>query len=319
MIRALTLFVMFTGIAGGVTSAAAAPDGPIRVSASVDRPAMWIADRVTYTVEIACPRGLDILTGDLDRDRLKVTGLDVIGANTQRVDEGNGVRYTFTYTLTTYRADVAAPAIDSFPVRYYRARPGQRPEDAAPVGTVMVPAVAIAFRSLLPDERSGFDVRDSRPLPVGWLPYRALLPVGIGLLLLSAIPVAVLVTATVRHVRQRGAGRPTRHAKQEVRTTLAELRALDASDPQTRREAFARLDALVRNYVARLTGVQARSLTTGTLVEALDHWSSQIPVQSLAELLDACELARFAPQPLRPSADVWRTALEQADRIVTGG
>jgi len=316
MIRTLMLVLVVTGWA---TSAPGAPNASIRISAAVDRPAMWIADRVTYTVEIACPGGLDILTDDLDRDRLKLTGLDVIGADSQRTDEGTGVRYTFTYILTTYRADVAAPAIDSFPVRYYRTRPGQRSEDAAPAGTVMVPAVAIAFRSLLPDARSGFDVRDGRPLPVGWLPYRALLPVGIGLLLVSALPVALLATAAVRRVRRPTGGRPARHAKEEARATLAELRALDVSDSRTRREAFGRLDALVRRYVEGLAGVQARSLTSGALVEAVDHRSLQIPLQSLVGLLDACELARFAPPALQPSAGVWDAALEHADRIVTGG
>ena len=244
----------------------------------------------------------------------------MIGADSRRMDDGDGVRYTFTYTLTTYRTDVAAPAIDTFPVRYYRARPGQRPEDAAPAGTIMVPAVAITFRSLLPDDRSGVEVRHDRSLPVGWLPYRALVPVGAGLLLVSAIPVALLAAVAVRRVRQRAAGgRPARHAKQDARTKLAELRALDASDPGTRREAFGRLDTLVRGYVESLAGVPARSLPSAALVEALDPRSSQIPRESLATLLDACELARFAPPPLHPSADAWHAALEQADRIVTGG
>ncbi len=312
----LTLLLVAMNLQPAVSTA------EVRVNASTDRPAIWIADRVTYTIEVTCPRGVDILTDDLDRDRLKLTGLEVVSADTRRTDAFDGVRYAFTYVLTTYRADVASPTIEGFPVRYYLTRPGQRAEDAAPAGTVMVPPVAIAFRSLLADDRAGYEIRDRRALPAASLPNGVLLSLGAGLMLLSAVPLALLLARAARtvHTRRRApAGRATRHARQEAHAALAELRALDAADPGARREGFARLDSLVRDYVAGAAGVPARSMTAADLAGALDHGSSRIPPESLAAVLEACEVARFAPDRLQPSRADWDTALEQAERVTGDG
>jgi hypothetical protein len=312
----LTLLLVAMNLQPAVSTA------EVRVNASTDRPAIWIADRVTYTIEVTCPRGVDILSEDFDRDRLKLTGLEVVSADTRRTDALDGVRYAFTYVLTTYRADVASPTIEGFPVRYYLTRPGQRAEDAAPAGTVMVPPVAIAFRSLLADDRAGYEIRDRRALPTASLPNGALLSLGAGLMLLSAAPLALLLARAARtaHTRRRApAGRSMRHARQEAHAALAELRALDAADPGARREGFARLDSLVRDYVADAARVPARSMTAADLAGALDRGSSRIPPESLAAVLEACEVARFAPDRLQPSRADWDAALEQAERVTGDG
>jgi hypothetical protein len=298
----------------------AVPSGPaIRVVAATDRPAMWIADRVTYTIEVQCPRGFDVLTEDLARERLKLTGLEVLSEDTRRVDEADGVRYTFTYVLTTYRADIASPSIETFPIRYYLTRPGQRAEEAAPAGTVMVPAVAIVFRSLLPDDRVSYEIRDVRALPPGSILDGVLLLVGAGLMLASAFPLGVLVFRAARRARTRrraSGARAMRHAMRDAHAARAELLAVDGDDPRGRREAFARLDAVVRDYVNSVTGVQARTMTAAEIAAALDHGSTQIPLESLAAVLEACEVARFAPARLQPSRRDWDTTLEQAGRVI---
>ena len=105
----------------------------------MDRPAIWVADRLTYTVEIACPRGYDVLAGDLARDKLKLTGLEVVSADSSRREEAGVTRYRFDYVLTTLPRRRGDAEIGSFPVRYYLARAGQRPEEAAPAGSIAVP------------------------------------------------------------------------------------------------------------------------------------------------------------------------------------
>ena len=142
--RPLSRFALIVAVMAAAVSPSGAQELPpgLTVTARVDRPAIWIADRLTYTVEIVCPRGLDILTEDLGRDRLKLTGLDLVGSDNSRREEDGVTRYRFEYVLTTYRVDVATPTIGSFPVRYYLTRAGQRPEEAALAGSLTVPAVA---------------------------------------------------------------------------------------------------------------------------------------------------------------------------------
>jgi hypothetical protein len=311
----------FAALVFGLAMASAAEVAAPTATAGVDRPAIWIADRVTYTVEIVCPRGVDILTGDLDRDKLKLTGLEVLSADSRRRSENDAARYTFDYVLTTYRVDVATPAIGAFQVRYYLTGAGQRPEDAAPAGAVTIPAVPIAFRSLLADEQTVYEPRADRPLSSPSLPYTVLAPAGIGLMLVSATPLAFLVVrfATAARARRRDrAGPSARQAKQAARAALDELRALDASEPRARREGFARLDALVRGHLAAIAGVPADGMTVDEIVSALDGRTPQVPVQLLTSVLGSCELARFASPDLHPSLDAWRDAVAEAEQIVSG-
>jgi hypothetical protein len=324
MVRATLMAMLAAMVAAPATLRAqgvpAPPEG-FTVTAGADRPAIFVADRLTYTIEIVCPRGYDILTADLGRDRLKLTGLEVIGDETTRRDEGGVTHYRFDYILTTYRVDVATPAIASFPVRYYLTRPGQRPEEAAPAGSLAVPAVALAFRSLLPDDQAIYDVRDERAVPPPWLPLRALELTGIALIVLSIVPAALVLVRAGRALRARreGAPRSSRHARETAHAALEAVRAADVADPADRRAAFARLDALVRQHVAEVCGVPAAGLTPDELQAALEPCAARVPVPQVISILAACELARYASDDLQPSAQAWRDAVEQAGQVIDRG
>ncbi|MEO6212201.1 MAG: hypothetical protein ABIP65_01115, partial [Vicinamibacterales bacterium] len=93
--------------------------------ARTDRTAMWIGDRITYTIEIVCPAGVDVLEDDLSKEKLQLDGLEVVGAEATRT-EGAGEVTTrrFHYVLTSYRPDVRSRRIAPITVRYYLTRPG---------------------------------------------------------------------------------------------------------------------------------------------------------------------------------------------------
>jgi hypothetical protein len=316
---ALAAFVLCFSIAPEVHAQSTPPEG-FTVTARVDPPAIFVADRLTYTVEIACPRGFDILVADLGRDRLKLTGLEVVSADSSRHEEAGVTRYTFAYVLTTYRVDIATPAIGSFPVRYYLTRPGQRPEEAAPAGSLAVPPVAVAFRSLLPDDQAIYDVRDGQSVPPRWLPYRLLEPVGIALIIIAIVPVVLLLVGLAEGARARrraAAPRSSRHSRQAARAALDEMRAADAADADARREGFARLDGLVRQHLSEVCGVAAAGMTPEEIDAALEPCAARIPVALVTSVLAACELARYASPELQPSIDTWRETIGQAEQILS--
>ena len=297
---------------------AAAPTA-VTVTASVDRPAIWVADRLTYTIEIACAPGVDIVVGDLDRDKLKLTGLEVVSSDVRRREEGGRTRYSADYTLTTYRLDAATLTIDSFPVRYYLARAGQQPQDAAPAGAVTVPPVAVAFRSLLPDDQAIYDVRDQRTVPPRWLPYRLLGLVGLGLVLVSVIPAVLLLIRIVTGARARrraAAPRSSRQTRQAARATLDEIRGADGSNVDGRRLGFARLDALVRQHVAGVCGLPAAGMTPDEIAAALPGCAGRMPIELVTSILAVCELARYGHPDLQPPVEAWEQAVRQAEQIL---
>jgi hypothetical protein len=303
-------------------SGAQEPPSGLTVTARVDRPAIWIADRLTYTVEIVCPRGLDILTEDLGRDRLKLTGLDIVSSNLARRQEGDVTRYVSDYILTTYRVDVPTPSIGSFPVRYYLTRAGQRPEDAAPAGSVLVPEVVVAFRSLLPDDQPGYQARAPQSVPARWIVYRSMEPVGIGLIVVAMAPVAILVARLVRRLRARRlrAARPSaRQTRQAARAAFDEIRALEATDLAARRDAFARLDSLIRRHIAETCGVAADGLTPDEIAAAIEPCAARVPLELVTAILAVCELARYGTPVLQPTIEAWRETVERAEHVLFTG
>jgi hypothetical protein len=300
-----------------------AEEEEVTVKTNLDRPAVWVADRVTYTIEITCRRGVDILVDDLSPDKLKLVGLEVVSSDTARqAGSGNVIRYEFRYVLTTYRVDVPTLTIGPLPVRYYARREGERPPDAAPAGTVRVPEAAIAFRSLLPDVQPSYPVRDSRPAAQRLLVYRILRPIGVGLIVLSIVPVGFMAIGLVRRVRQGRRStvrRSLRQTRQAARAALEEVRAADAATADARRAAFARLDALVRHHLSDVCGVPTPGLTPAEITAVLGACASRMPVDLASSVLTSCELARYARPEFLPSADAWRDTLTQAEQVLAAG
>ena len=299
--------------AAQVTAVDAPP--PAAVRTSVDRTALWIGDPVTYTIEITCQRNVDVLDDDLSKDKLKLDGLDLASVETTR-DPGVGdttVR-RFLYHLTTYRVDLPALKIGALSVRYYVKRPGQRLEDAVPAGEVPVPGVVIAFRSMLPDNQDGYELRFGPPAEARprWLTLAQ--PAGIGLVIASIVPVAFWLVALARD--RRTARRAVRRVHREEKGTLEAARSIDVTSADGRREVYTRIDTLVRQHLRDTFSVAGPSLTPGEVEPALAARGARVPAEVVTTLLAACERARYAPADALPSADACRAALDQAGEVL---
>jgi hypothetical protein len=313
-----TLLLLLAFAASSLAPPAAPAEGVI-VRAHVDPPAMWVADHVTYTLEIACPAGVDIVPEDLDRSKLSLTGLDLVSADMRRRQEGAAVRYTFEYVSTTYRVDVATPEIGGMRVHYFLTRAGQRAQDAAPAGTITIPPTAIAFRSLLADDQTAYQMREGGEVPPRSLPYRLLTPVGMALILISIVPAALVVVRAVYAARRlrRAERRPSaRRARQAARETLEAIRATHAEDPGARRTGFTRLESLVRGHLAAVAGPEFEALTADEIREAGTAGHPQVAWELVTSVIESCEIARFGGLDVQPSADVWRKALDDAGVIL---
>ena len=303
------------GTAG--TMAAAAEPRPVDVQTSVSQTAVFVADRVTYTIRIACEKGVDILADDLAKDKLRVEGLEILGSDSDRAaGRDDRAVYTFRYNLTTYRVDVPQLSIAPLTVRYYVKRPGQRLSDAAPAGEVQVPATVIAFRSALPEGQDSYAIRDGRsPLPRR-LRYAWLQPVGISLIVLSIVPAGVAVIGIRRRMRPRQKARSPREVRHDQLESLDALQALDLSTPAVRRDAYSRVNGLVRDHLHVVTGVDASALTPAEIAMAMRAHNGRMPLELTATVLDACDEARYAPPDALPSVEACRQAIQQARQVL---
>lgn len=104
--------------------------------------------------------------------------------------------------------------------------------------------------------------------------------------------------------------------RQEERLTMETLQATDISTPDGRRRAYDGIDALVRAHLRDAFAVPGPSLTPAEVPLRLDGRKLRVPPERIADLLAACEQARYAPPDIVPSADACRDAIEQARAVV---
>lgn len=294
---------------------------PPRVASSVDRTAVWIADRVVFTVEIVCAPGVDILLDDIAKEKLRVNGLEVVSSDTSvATDASDRTTHWIRYVLTTYRVDNPSPSIEAMSVRYYARRPGERLQDVAPAGDVKVPGALLAFRSTLPETQADFTIRDGRQAPPRRAWFARASQFGLGLVILSLAPAAAIAVATIR---RRTVGKPARRsarqAKQDHRATLERLRSLDVSTAEDRRRACEEIAAAVRGHVASHTHVPATALTATEIDAALaEGRGGRTPRETVVALLAACDEARYRPAQASLSAEACRDAISSAEQVLAG-
>lgn len=299
-------------------TAAYAQPPAVHARAFVDRTAIWVGDHVTYTVEIVCPRGFDVLLDDLAKDKLKLDGLDAVGTDSSQTTAADGTTtHDFRYVLTTFHVDMPAVSVEPFSVRYYLSRPGQRMQDAAPAGEVKIPGVSVALRSTLPDGQETYPLRDAAA-PGGrvWIARNARM-LGLSLVIVSLVPAVVLGLAFVRGQIRRPERASARRAKINQRALLEELRTMDVTTEGDRRLAYDRISAAVRQHVESVAGVAAPSLTAPELEAALAGDGRKLDTATIVELLASCDAARYAPPDRATEAQACRDAIARAETILS--
>ena len=316
--RPIRLFLCVLCVLRGGEFSAQAQTKDCEAQTSLDRAAVWVADRFTYTVQITCRRGVDILADDLGRDKLRLEGPEVVGVDVAREDRGDGVTaYRFAYHMTTYRLEPAVQKIGDTSVRYYVKRAGQRLEDSAPAGEAPVRGASIAVRSLLPDARDTATFRDVRPPKPRRAAFAMLQPVGLGLVIVSIVPAALWAAVLFGRARTRRAHRSVRQVRHDERVTLEVLRSIDVATEAGRRDAYDRVSALVRQHLREACGVPADGLTAAEVGPALSaRRGKDAPVDLVTSLLAACERARYGGDGHVGSADACRVAIEQAEQVI---
>jgi hypothetical protein len=302
------------------TGASGQPAQPVRASSSADRTAVWVADRVTFTIELICAPGIDVLLDDVAKEKLRLNGLEVVSSDTVATTDASGrTTHRLTYVLTTYRVDMPSLSIEPLSVRYYQRRPGQRLQDLAPAGDVSIPGTVIAFRSTVPENQKTYAIRDTHaPDPRPWF-FAHTRQVGLAAVIVALAPAAVIVAAGVRRRARSGvAQRSKRRVRVDRRATLERLRSLDVTTNTDRRRAYDEISAAVREHVAAHSHVSAAALTASELDSALASDGGRVPREAVTALLASCDEARYGPPDAVPSAQACREALSTAEQLLGG-
>ena len=288
---------------------------PVVVEAYVDRTALWPGDHVRYVLEITCAPGVDVLADDLAGEKLALTGLELVGSSKERhAEPGSPTRYRVEHRLTAYTFGTPL-AIAPQTLRYPARRAEAAEAEGAPAGEVLVPGRSLALRSTLPDALSEVQLRDDAPpmpLPraVAWLR-----PAGVALLLVSALPVAMGLALLGRRAATALRGRKPRKGASDLRRDVESLHSADTRSEAARREAYDRLDALLRQRLTELAGVDARALTAAEIARVLQARAVRAP-EALPVILDECERARYGRADILPPPERFSAGVATAAELV---
>jgi hypothetical protein len=129
---------------------------------------------------------------------------------------------------------------------------------------------------------------------------------------LSIVPAGLFLAGlAIRAARRRERGAP-RRSRDDRLSAIETLRSLDVSAPGARRDAYSRLDALLREHAGARAGIPAAAMTPGEIGSALASRSSAVPQEALVSLLAVCEEARYASPDAVPSEQICRRDIDRA-------
>jgi hypothetical protein len=286
-----------------------APEAPpVAVRTWASQTAVWVGDKFEYVVELRRAPNVEVFLDDLLPEKLRLDGLEVLDTATEHdASRPDSVVDRLHYTLAAYTVGAQAVGIGAAPVRVSVRRPGQKAEDALPAGEVVVPALHVGLRSTITPTGDAVEIRDARalrPLPrrmrfaeqAGWI-----------LLALSVVPVVVWAAAMVRRARRARPPRPARTPVRQRRAALEQIKEADVSTPAARRDAYAALDAWIRESVQLPGGATAAALTPEEVAAAVGESKPASWREELERVLLDCERAKYGselPPPDRWSSDV---------------
>jgi hypothetical protein len=293
----------------------AAPDAgapPVSVETTLSRTAVWPGDRVTYTIDVRCAPGFDVLADDVTAARLNLDGGEVVSAAQEQRESGGGIARRFTFTLVSYRIDIAEMKTAPLQLRYYARRGGGQ---SSPAGEVTVPGVVVALRSAIPESESVPAVRIPADLVKAPAYLRYLQPVGLALIAIGIVPV-VLLSLDLAGIAGRAWSRTSgRRAARRRQVSLEELRGIEAGADPAGVQAYERLGRVVRDHLQLATGLDVHALTPTEVGTALAAHAPSLPQEQIVSLLAECERACYAAAP--PPSERWPDALREAEQILS--
>ena len=302
----------------------AAPPGVGAGRASVDRTAIWVGDRVTYTSTSSARRGVEILLDDLAKEKLRVNGLDVVGSDSTTTTDAAGPHDPPPALRADHLSRRHAVAVD-------RAALGALLRAAARAAAAGRRAGRARCRSPARRSRSAARCpRTSRPTRCataarrrrGTPCFARAGSIGLALVVLSLAPGAVRGAVAVAAPDARRAGR--RSARQARPDQRADARA--AARASTSRPRTTAAGPTTRSAPPCASTSPSRARRAGAGADrggdrggaGARRGRRACSRETVSALLAHCDEARYGPPHALPSAQACRDALSTAEQVLGG-
>jgi len=277
-------------------AANAAADGPV-VKASVDKTAVFIGDRIRYTIESRYDSGIKIKFPQFNGNKIGDFEIKDSGINRTRGIFGKR-RAIAWYEIAVY--GTGKHVIPAAEVKY-----SEEKKDVW--AAKKTDPIEVVVGSILPKIGRPQDIKDIKgPMrfsEIGWL------------LVLAIIAVTVILLSAYFIYRKAAGARPVRLPHE---TALEELEAARSNFSRNSdiKEYYVSISDSIRRYIERVFNLKAPEMTTEEFLNSLQdkHALSMDQKEILREFLKACDLVKFAKY--RPSKSEMEAVYFTAKRFV---
>ena len=114
------------------------------------------------------------------------------------------------------------------------------------------------------------------------------------------------------------ASRPPQHeVLEETFSELEQIKQLDATDTQQRRQGFDQLQILLKEYIEKRNGMVTSALTANEIQLRLASTELGVSLEELGSVLTECERARYDRQENLPDANILEGGIVLAQSLLS--
>ncbi|HEV2691106.1 MAG TPA: hypothetical protein VGV35_21265 [Bryobacteraceae bacterium] len=239
-----------------------------------NRTALWVGDRLEYTVRVEYPATVEFVTDHLKKEEMNLPPFELLEVRSAIGMLPQSRKFLeVRLLLTIYDISHAEATVPSFNLFYFRQGQAQNNDDS-PAEVLTVPPLTVGLRSTVVDPAG--KIRDSKevlPIPTS----RWMLPEILGLLGLAivAVSVAWLAVAQIRSGFWK-TKMAERTRKKSLSESLQEIREAPAESPEE-------LDSFYKKASEILRAIAAETPDNGS---------------GLSDILRQCDVIRYSPDGL---------------------
>jgi hypothetical protein len=270
-------------------------ESKIAVSTHVDRTAIWVGDRLRYTVKVLHDPDIEFILDNLKKESLNLAPFVARDINVSQISFGGNKKVTeVILLLTTYESGQAELRIPSFNLYYFRRNPGMQPAKETAAESFPVPPTKVGLRSTLTADQ--LRPRDSKEL---WqvASQRWMISFALGLAGMTFLAVRAGRRLWSTSHKEKPIRRLTRRARNRMlQEFLRKAQAIGRESTEDQLRFYSEVSQFLRAYLNESLEIDAASLTPPEIESALKNLGKDglsVPVKSI---LERCEQVLYTQQ-----------------------
>lgn len=256
----------------------------VSITVEMDSNAILIGQQAHIALKVVTNTGQHV-TFPVFPDKQIVPGLEVLNetiSDTEKLNEGQQTSVTKTYTITSF--DSTLYYIPPFKVRV--------DDKVYPSESLALKVETMEVDTLHLDQY--FGPKEIAEVPFSWKDWRTTFFLSLLLLLLILIYIYIGIQLynkrpIIRKFRIKPALPPHQWAMNEIERINQEKEYQNDS-----KEYYTRLTDVLRSYIQRRYGFNAREMTSGEIIEQLTKQQDKGSIEELRQLFQTADLAKFA-------------------------